>query len=71
MTSKAARERFRLDFEALPNPDGAGAIHRVRFLLKHALRALGLRCTRAVAITPDGQEIGQELAHRQAPAPTH
>lgn len=46
--STEPRPRFRLVLEAQDHPDGVPAIHRLRALLKHALRALRLKCVEAV-----------------------
>lgn len=51
------RPRFRFVFEALDHPDGLPVDHRLRALLKHALRSLRLRCVEAVEVkTPDPED---------------
>jgi hypothetical protein len=48
----AARERYRLTLEALPD-GGAPPIIRLRRFLKAALRSYGLRCTAVVQLHED------------------
>lgn len=41
------RERFVIELHDIGKPDDSPAVVRLRLLLKHALRVLGLRCVDA------------------------
>jgi hypothetical protein len=49
------RRRFQLDLRDAGEPDDAPVAIRLRHFLKAALRAWGLRCTRAVELPDDEQ----------------
>ncbi len=53
---KPHRERYELVLEEMPDPDGVPAIHRLRALLKRALRNHRLRCVSARTL-PDTSAV--------------
>jgi hypothetical protein len=64
MSSSPPRQRFQIELRDIADDDDAPLVIRLRHFLKSALRAWGLKCTKAVELlddkTPDQPEKEEE-----------